>query len=90
MCGLAGFIGQQDTELLDSMSLSLKHRGPDDSGMFVGNEINFAFRRMSVIDLSHGHQPIHSENKRIVGMVNGEIYNFKELRQDLVLSLIHI
>jgi asparagine synthase (glutamine-hydrolysing) len=84
MCGLAGFIGQQDTELLESMSLSLKHRGPDDSGVFVSKEINFAFRRMSVIDLSHGHQPIHSENKKIVGMVNGEIYNFKELRQDLV------
>ena len=43
MCGLAGFIGQQDTELLESMSLSLKHRGPDDSGVFVGKEINFAF-----------------------------------------------
>ena len=84
MCGLAGFIGQQDAGLLESMSLSLEHRGPDDSGMFVGKEINFAFRRMSVIDLSHGHQPIHSENKKIVGMVNGEIYNFKELRQDLV------
>jgi asparagine synthase (glutamine-hydrolysing) len=84
MCGLAGFIGQQDAGLLESMSLSLEHRGPDDSGIFVGKEINFAFRRMSVIDLSHGHQPIYSENKKIVGMVNGEIYNFKELRQDLV------
>ena len=84
MCGLAGFIGQQDAGLLESMSLSLEHRGPDDSGMFVGKKINFAFRRMSVIDLSHGHQPIYSENKKIVGMVNGEIYNFKELRQELV------
>jgi asparagine synthase (glutamine-hydrolysing) len=86
MCGLAGFIGQQDSDLLESMSHSLEHRGPDDSGIYVGKEINLAFRRMSVIDLSHGNQPIHSENKRIVGMVNGEIYNFKEIRQELVNS----
>ena len=71
MCGLAGFIGQQDSDLLQSMSLSLKHRGPDDSGMYVGKDINLVFRRMSVIDLSRGNQPIHSENKKIVGMVNG-------------------
>ena len=86
MCGLAGFIGQQDSDLLESMSHSLEHRGPDDSGTYVGKDINLAFRRMSVIDLSHGNQPIHSENKKIVGMVNGEIYNFKELRQELVNS----
>jgi asparagine synthase (glutamine-hydrolysing) len=86
MCGLAGFIGQQDLALLESMSHSMEHRGPDDSGIYVGKEINLAFRRMSVIDLSHGNQPIHSENKRIVGMVNGEIYNFKEIRQELVNS----
>jgi asparagine synthase (glutamine-hydrolysing) len=84
MCGLAGFIGQQDLALLESMSHSMEHRGPDDSGIYVGKDINLAFRRMSVIDLSHGNQPIHSENKRIVGMVNGEIYNFKEIRQELV------
>ena len=86
MCGLAGFIGQQDLALLESMSHSMEHRGPDDSGIYVGKDINLAFRRMSVIDLSHGNQPIHSENKRIVGMVNGEIYNFKEIRQELVNS----
>jgi asparagine synthase (glutamine-hydrolysing) len=86
MCGLAGFIGQQDLALLESMSHSMEHRGPDDSGIYVGKEINLAFRRMSVIDLSYGNQPIHSENKRIVGMVNGEIYNFKEIRQELVNS----
>jgi len=86
MCGIAGFIGQQDLALLESMSHSMEHRGPDDSGIYVGKEINLAFRRMSVIDLSYGNQPIHSENKRIVGMVNGEIYNFKEIRQELVNS----
>jgi asparagine synthase (glutamine-hydrolysing) len=84
MCGIAGFIGKRDQLLLDAMSESLKHRGPDDEGKYTQEEVNFAFRRMSVLDLSNGNQPIKSENQKIIGMVNGEIYNYKALRSELI------
>ena len=83
MCGIAGFLGQRDTELLTTMSHTFVHRGPDDSGIYEGRFINLAFRRMSVLDIDKGNQPIVSNNKKIIGMVNGEIYNFKELRHEL-------
>ena len=84
MCGIAGFIGKPDQLLLDAMSESLKHRGPDDEGKYTREEVNFAFRRMSVLDLSNGNQPIKSQNQKIIGMVNGEIYNYKTLRSELI------
>jgi asparagine synthase (glutamine-hydrolysing) len=83
MCGIAGFLGQRDTDLLTTMSHTLVHRGPDDSGIYEDGFINLAFRRMSVLDIDKGNQPIVSNNKKIIGMVNGEIYNFKELRHEL-------
>ena len=83
MCGIAGFLGQKDTDLLTTMSHTLVHRGPDDSGIYEDGSINLAFRRMSVLDIDKGNQPIVSNNKKIIGMVNGEIYNFKELRHEL-------
>jgi asparagine synthase (glutamine-hydrolysing) len=84
MCGIAGFTGPSDSLLLSSMGESLKHRGPDDSGLFYDEKINFAFQRMSVLDIDNGNQPLVSSNEKIVGMVNGEIYNFKELRHELI------
>ena len=84
MCGIAGFIGKPDQLLLEAMSESLRHRGPDDEGKYTLQEVNFAFRRMSVLDLSNGNQPLKSENQKIVGMVNGEIYNYKNLRSELI------
>ena len=62
MCGIAGFLGQKDTDLLTTMSHTLVHRGPDDSGIYEDGSINLAFRRMSVLDIDKGNQPIISKN----------------------------
>ena len=92
MCGLAGFITLDRPErgtlvhIASSMADTLRHRGPDDSGVWVDPVcgIALAFRRLSIIDLSPaGHQPMHSANGRYVIVFNGEIYNFAELRKEL-------
>jgi asparagine synthase (glutamine-hydrolysing) len=81
MCGIAGF-NWNDTGLIKSMGDSLKHRGPDDEGFFSDSEVSLGHRRLSIIDLSpKGHQPMVFENLVIV--FNGEIYNFKHLREQL-------
>lgn len=73
-------------DVLVRMADQLIHRGPDDAGYFVKNAAGLAFRRLSIIDLQHGNQPFFSENKAIVAICNGEIYNYKELRRDLQLK----
>ncbi|QEG36038.1 XrtA/PEP-CTERM system amidotransferase [Bythopirellula goksoeyrii] len=87
MCGIAGVFQSDrskiDTEMLRRMNDSLAHRGPDDSGYHIDNGIGLAHRRLSIIDLSTGKQPIYNENKSVVVVFNGEIYNFRELRSDL-------
>lgn len=91
MCGICGFISKQNITLdqLKCMNNTMYHRGPDDSGeeiytMKDGYEIGLAQRRLAIMDLSPlGHQPMHSENKRVSVVYNGEIYNFKELREEL-------
>ena len=91
MCGIAGFIDfnkKTSRETLVSMTDALIHRGPDDSGyeFFSENnsQIGFGFRRLSIIDLSAlGHQPMFSEDKNLCIIFNGEIYNYKEIREDL-------
>ena len=65
------------------MAGQLIHRGPDDAGYYIENEVGLAFRRLSIIDLEHGNQPFFNERKSIVAICNGEIYNYKELRRDL-------
>src|SRR5438105_7867615 len=92
MCGLAGFLeaparsaGELD-RVARSMADTLRHRGPDDDGVWTdpANGIGFGFRRLAILDLSPlGHQPMVSRNGRIVVMFNGEIYNHSELRRDL-------
>lgn len=83
MCGICGFWGFRNDKLLKSMSKAIHHRGPDDEGYYIGKNISLGMRRLSIIDLSTGKQPIYNEDKSIVIVYNGEIYNYKELRQEL-------
>lgn len=91
MCGICGYISKKNitAEQLKEMNDTMYHRGPNDSGEEIypasnGYQIGFAQRRLSILDLSMlGHQPMHSENKRISVVYNGEIYNFQELKKEL-------
>lgn len=83
MCGIVGFSGCGDESSLQKMAETLRHRGPDDDGFYFEDGIGLGFRRLSIIDLNTGHQPIFNEDKSIVVIFNGEIYNFEELRRDL-------
>jgi asparagine synthase (glutamine-hydrolysing) len=88
MCGIAGILardgdpGARD-ERLRRMTAALAHRGPDDRGFYSDDRVGFGFRRLAVIDLKTGAQPIRLEDDRAVIVLNGEIYNFRELRRDL-------
>ena len=84
MCGICGFTGKSDTVLLRSMMGSLFHRGPDEEGLFVNEKINLGFRRLSIVDIKSGQQPVHNEDKSLWSIFNGEIYNHKELRSELL------
>jgi asparagine synthase (glutamine-hydrolysing) len=66
------------------MTWSLRHRGPDDEGYYTDDGVAFGHRRLSIIDLETGHQPIHNEDESVIAVFNGEIYNFQELRDDLI------
>ncbi|MFL5624907.1 MAG: asparagine synthase (glutamine-hydrolyzing) [Ktedonobacteraceae bacterium] len=88
MCGIAGFIDVQHSydnaeQLIDSMCKVIRHRGPDDQGTWVGDGTALGMRRLSIIDLSGGHQPIFNEDQSILVVFNGEIYNFRELQKEL-------
>src|SRR5260370_6921208 len=65
------------------MNETIVHRGPDDEGIYCGEGIGFGFRRLSIIDLAGGHQPISNEHVRLWAILNGAIYNYPELRQEL-------
>ena len=87
MCGISGFTGNvtEDKEkILVKMMDAIAHRGPDQAGTFVDDEAAFGFRRLSIIDLDHGMQPMFNEDKDIVIVFNGEIYNHRELREELI------
>jgi asparagine synthase (glutamine-hydrolysing) len=85
MCGICGFIGAGSTDDLKRMSALLRHRGPDDSGIWSSptTPVQLASRRLSVVDLPGGHQPMLTEDGQLVIVFNGEIYNHRELRDDL-------
>ncbi|MBL8860665.1 MAG: asparagine synthase (glutamine-hydrolyzing) [Planctomycetes bacterium] len=88
MCGIAGLAladprAPLDTELVRRMARTLVHRGPDDEGLFVEGGVGLGFRRLSIIDVAGGHQPLFDEDGRIALVCNGEIYNFAELRAGL-------
>ncbi len=87
MCGFTGFIGKTDNreEVLINMMDTIVHRGPDSSGMFIDEEAALGFRRLSIIDISEsGDQPLYNEDKSKVLTFNGEIYNYQELRNELI------
>lgn len=73
-----------DKQIIDRMCQAIIHRGPDDVGSFVKDNIGIGMRRLSIIDLKTGHQPISNENDTLKIVFNGEIYNYKELRSDLL------
>lgn len=83
MCGICGIFGAADEKLVRAMCDVLKHRGPDDEGYYIDGNICLGNRRLSIIDIKTGHQPIHNEDKTIWITYNGEIYNFQELRKAL-------
>lgn len=83
MCGIAGFYGYRDKEVLRKMNNSMFHRGPDEEGFYESQNCSLAMRRLSIIDLKSGSQPYFSEDKSIAAVFNGEIYNFSEIRRNL-------
>jgi asparagine synthase (glutamine-hydrolysing) len=88
MCGIAGWVGARggDREVLDSMLRALEHRGPDDTGRYLDGEAALGMTRLSIIDLVTGRQPMTSEDGTATLVFNGEIYNFRGLREELVRS----
>ena len=96
MCGITGFISKdknapvdERTALLDRMCASITYRGPDEQGMLVRDRAALGMRRLAIIDIKTGQQPIFSGDENLAIVYNGEVYNFRELRKELV-SLGHI
>ena len=83
MCGITGFLGLDDSGLLKGMCDVMSHRGPDDKGYYTDGFIGLGNRRLSIIDIQGGKQPIHNETEDVWTVYNGELYNFLELRQEL-------
>lgn len=88
MCGIVGAVGGDkglivNREIAEAMCQAIEHRGPDDRGMLYAPPAFIGMQRLSIIDLDSGHQPIHNEDKSIWVVFNGEIYNYRELRQEL-------
>ena len=92
MCGIAGFADsstsnfrtpEADFSLVHTMCDVIRHRGPDDEGVHTEPGVGLGMRRLSIIDLSTGHQPMHNEDQTVWIVFNGEIYNYRELRRDL-------
>ncbi len=84
MCGICGFTGAGDRALLARMNASLIHRGPDEAGYYQDGSVSLAIRRLSIVDLETGAQPIANEDESLWVVFNGEIYNHLELRQGLL------
>lgn len=85
MCGIFGLIGNHQEESIDKSLIAIQHRGPDDSGAYTDDWIKLGFRRLSIIDLStFGHQPMTNEDKSIWVIFNGEIYNYLDIKKELI------
>src|SRR5215472_16545747 len=88
MCGIAGqfnFLRREpvERETIGRMARSIAHRGPDDEGYFISGPVGLGFRRLSIIDLAGGHQPMSDAAETVWVIFNAEIYNYKELRAEL-------
>jgi asparagine synthase (glutamine-hydrolysing) len=89
MCGICGKLEfsrekQVPASLLKDMANAIRHRGPDDEGFYTSGQVGFGFRRLSIIDLNTGHQPLSNEDGTVWIVFNGEIYNYRSLREELV------
>ena len=87
MCGICGFTGEliKSEEVLTNMMNKIIHRGPDSGGQYIEEgKVALGFRRLSIIDLDYGSQPMSNETDDIIITFNGEIYNHQELREDLI------
>lgn len=91
MCGFIGCVHEkaqdyrdEQKQLFENMNTIITHRGPDDDGYFYDDHIQFGFRRLSIIDIESGHQPLTYENERYWIIFNGEVYNYVELREELL------
>lgn len=87
MCGITGILYQSSASVdgaeLKRMCDVMRHRGPDDEGTYIAGPVGIGMRRLSIIDLTLGHQPIHNEEKNVWVVLNGEIYNYRKLRTEL-------
>ena len=88
MCGIAGKVYEDKEErvaaaLLRQMCQTMVHRGPDDEGFYLDKNVGLCMRRLQVIDLEGGHQPMANEDQSLWVVFNGEIYNYQELRREL-------
>lgn len=84
MCGITGIINSKEKDAILKMTDAIRHRGPDDDGFFVDEHLALGMRRLSIIDLTGGKQPLSSTDGRFLIFFNGEIYNYKELRAELL------
>ena len=84
MCGFCGYINKKETSHIKKMNDMIAHRGPDDESYYVDDDIAMGFRRLSIIDLQGGRQPISNEDDTMYITFNGEIYNFKEIKEELI------
>lgn len=88
MCGITGFVNanreRAQRSILEAMNLAIEHRGPDEDGFYLKENVALAMRRLSIIDLASGQQPIYNEDRTKAIVFNGEIYNYRELRDDLI------
>jgi len=84
MCGICGYVGVHEDGLLENMTRALAHRGPDSEGYFREGDVGLGHRRLSIIDVGGGQQPIENEDGSLTVICNGEIYNYQALREDLI------
>ncbi len=86
MCGICGFVGEvaDRSKVIELMTDLITHRGPDSAGFFADNNVSMGFRRLSIIDVDSGAQPIYNEDNTLVLTFNGEIYNYQSLKDELV------
>lgn len=83
MCGIAGYYGKKNLVLLKEMLHCIRHRGPDDEGIFQDDNVGLGIKRLAIVDVKKGHQPIYNEDKTLCIILNGEIYNYNEIRKSL-------
>ena len=84
MCGFTGYINKPNKKTIKKMTDTIKHRGPDSEGFYIDDFIALGFRRLAIIDIKNGNQPLYSYDKNYIICFNGEIYNYLELKKELL------